>query len=127
MVSGHDITESEGAINGVWSNTSVMNAAASAYHVSQRTHDHNSTAGPSSSSTTDSPMPTAPHVTMQDNTSEPRTSPTRTTSIAINTTPAPISLTPDENSANTTGKISHNQPQEQIPCFNCVQLSANLY
>ena len=61
MVSGHDIAESEGAINGVWSNTSVMNTAATAYHVSQRTHDHNSTAGPSSSSTTDSPMRTAPH------------------------------------------------------------------
>ena len=104
MVSGNDIAESEGAMNGVWSNSSVMNTAASAYHVSQRTHDHNSTPGPSSSSTTDSLMRTAPHVTMQDNTSEPRTSPARTTSIAINTTPAPINLAPEESSINTTGR-----------------------
>ena len=126
MVSGHDIAESEGAINGIWSNSSVMNTAASVYHVSQRTQDQNSTAGPSSSSTTDSPIRSATHGTMQDNTSEPRTSPARTTSIAINTTPAPSSLAPEESSINTTGR----NPGRTILLgggiqiyFECVQLS----
>ena len=104
MVSGNDIAESEGAMNGVWSNSSIMNTAASAYHASQRPHDQTSTAGLSSSSTTDSPMRTAPHGTMQDNTSEPRTSPMRTASIAINTS-APSGVTPDETSINITGKL----------------------
>ena len=100
MVSGCDMTDSDGTVNGHTNNYST-----SAYQSSQPPHEQGSTSGPSSSSTTDSPLRTASHGTMQDATSEIRSSPIRTTSIAINTTSQPHSLTPDDSSNTSTGKF----------------------
>ena len=103
MVSGHDIIDLEVPANGLWNNSAVLKSTVSAYHSSQTPHEQNSTGVPSSSSTTDSPLRTAPHATVHDVSAEIRSSPTRTPSIAINTTSAPQSLTPDDNSNNSAG------------------------
>ena len=102
MVSGNDIVESEAVGHGPWTN-SALNSAASAYQSSQAPQTVNNTMGASLSST-DAPLRTAGPGAMQDTTTETRTTPTRGTSIAINSTSAPNSMTLEERNNMSLGK-----------------------
>ena len=99
MVSGNDTTESDVLGQGTWSNSSYINSATSAYQDSHVPQNLNNTAG--TTSLTETRFKTAPPGTMQDNTTETRTTPSRGT--AINSTSAPNSLTFEENNISTTG------------------------
>lgn len=96
MVSGHDVADSDIVTNGLWNNSAVINSV-SPYHSVQPVHEPNNT-GALSNIMTDSASRNASTENMQGGTSEPRASPARTTTIAINTSSAPHSLTPDDNS-----------------------------
>jgi hypothetical protein len=108
MVSGHDVADSDIVTNGLWNNSAVINSA-SPYHSVQPVHEPNNT-GALSNIMTDSASRNASTENMQGGTSEPRASPA-TTTIAINTSSAPHSLTPDDNSnpaGNVRGSIAGN-------------------
>ena len=99
MVSGNDTTESDVLGQGTWSNSSHINSATSAYQGSHVPQDLNNIAG--STSLTETRFKNAPPGTMQDNTTETRTTPSRGT--AINSTSAPNSLTFEESTMSSIG------------------------